>query len=121
MLPGLQRLRRPLVMQSVGRSDVHEVNFGVFQELVVGPVGFGEVVFFFGLLGCGEVARGDGVEDYPGVRLSRVDYFIFISTGGICWCSYDGCLLPAALICAVEITPTFSASGLLLGVGWRRD
>lgn len=26
----------------------------------------------------------------------------------------------AALICAEEITPTFSASGDLLGVGWRR-
>ena len=75
MLPRLQRLGRPLVMQSVGRGDVHKVNFGIVEQIFVGTVGFYKIILFFGFLGCGEVARGDGVKDYGRVGFGRADYF----------------------------------------------
>ena len=75
MLPRLQRLGRPLIMQPVWRGDVHKVNFRVIEQIFIGAVGFSEFVLLFCFLGCGEVARGDGVEDYGGVGFGGVDYF----------------------------------------------
>lgn len=61
-------------MQSVWRGNIHKVDFRVIEQIFVRAVGFSKFVLFFGFLGCGEVARGDCVEDYGGVGFGGVNY-----------------------------------------------
>jgi hypothetical protein len=74
MLARADRLGRPLEVQPVGRGDVHDIYIFIVKQILVRAVGFGEVVFPLVGLGCGEVAGGDGVEDYGGVGFGGVDY-----------------------------------------------
>lgn len=75
MLPRLQRLRRPLIMQPVWRGNIHKVDLWVIEQIFVRAVRFSEIVLLFCLLGCGDVARGDCVENYGGVGFGGMNYF----------------------------------------------
>lgn len=61
-------------MQPVWSRDVHKVDVGIIEQIFVRAVCFCEFVLFFCLLGCGDVVRGDCVEDYGGVGFGGVDY-----------------------------------------------
>lgn len=76
MLARADRLGRPLEVQPVRRGDVHDVYVFIVQEILVRAVGFGEMVLFLVLLGCLEVARGDGVEDDGWVGFGGVNYLV---------------------------------------------
>lgn len=52
MLPGLERLRRPLVVQAVRRGNVHDIDVRIVQEILIRAVGFGKTVVPLVLLGC---------------------------------------------------------------------
>lgn len=73
MLPSFQRLHRPLIMHPIRRRDVHNIHVVIIQQVLIRAVGFGKAVCFLGFLGFGEVAGGDGVEDYGGVGFGGMD------------------------------------------------
>lgn len=77
MFPLLDRLGRPLEMQSVGRRHVHDIHLRIVEQFVVRAVSFCEVVLFRGGFGDGGIAGGDGVEDYVGVGFGGMDCYSF--------------------------------------------
>jgi hypothetical protein len=69
MFPRAQRLHGKIVSRCDGRTDIHRVDSGVLQEVLVGGICFCEGVFVF----CGEgfvdglLWGGEGVQDCGGV------------------------------------------------------